>query len=66
MQKGIKITILDIKGKIPALQYSQCYGYVPALALGGKASNKNLQVVDAKTYIDIIGQVAGKIIDLSD
>ena len=48
---------LDIKD-------GQCYGYVPALALGGKASNKNLQVVDAKSYIDIIGQAVGKIIDL--
>ena len=55
---------LDVKGKLPALQYGQCYGYVPALALGGKASNKNLQVVDAKSYIDIIGQAVGKIIDL--
>ncbi len=35
-------------------------------ALGGKASNKNLQVVDVKTYIDIIGQAVGKIIDLSE
>lgn len=55
---------LDIKDKLPALEYGQCYGYVPALALGGKASNKNLQVVDAKSYIDIIGQAVGKIIDL--
>ena len=57
---------LDIKGKLPKLQYSQCYGYVPALVLGGKVSNKNLQVVDAKTYIDIIGQAVGKIIDLEE
>lgn len=57
---------LDVKDKLPKLQYGQCYGYVPALALGGKASNKNLQVVDAKTYIDIVGQAVGKIIDLSD
>ena len=57
---------LDIKGKLPKLQYSQCYGYVPALVLGGKVSNKNLQVVDAKTYIDIIGQTVGKIIDLEE
>ena len=28
--------------------------------------NKNLQVVDAKTYIDIIGQAVGKIIDLEE
>lgn len=57
---------LDVKDKLPKLQYGQCYGYVPALALGGKVSNKNLQVVDAKTYIDIVGQAVGKIIDLSD
>ena len=57
---------LDIKGKLPKLQYGQCYGYVPALVLGGKVSNKNLQVVDAKTYINIIGQAAGKIIDLEE
>ena len=57
---------LNIKGKLPTLQYGQCYGYVPALALGGKASSKNLQVVDVKSYIDIIGQAVGKFIDLSD
>lgn len=57
---------LDIKDKLPALEYGQYYGYVPALALGGKASNKNLQVVDAKSYIDIIGQAVGKIINLGD
>lgn len=55
---------IDIKDKLPKLDYGQCYGYVPALALGGKASNKNLQVVDTKSYIDIIGQAVGKIIDL--
>ncbi len=57
---------LNIKGKLPTLQYGQCYGYVPALALGGKASSKNLQVVDVKSYVDIIGQAVGKFIDLSD
>ena len=57
---------LDIKDKLPTLEYGQCYGYVPALALGGRVSNKNLQVVDAKTYIDIIGQAVGKIIDLEE
>lgn len=55
---------LDIKDKLPKLDYGQCYGYVPALALGGKASNKNLKVVNTKSYIDIIGQAVGKIIDL--
>jgi hypothetical protein len=57
---------LDIKGKLPLLKYGECYGYVPAIALGGSASMKNLKIVDAKTYIDIIGQAAGKIVDLGD
>lgn len=56
---------LEIKGKVPELSYGQCYGYVPALVLGGKAANKNLQVVDVKAYIEVIGQAIGKIIDLS-
>ncbi|WP_282631027.1 GAD-like domain-containing protein [Empedobacter sedimenti] len=55
---------LEIKDILPKLQYGQCYGYVPALSLGGKASNKNLQIVDTKAYIEIIGQSVGKIIDL--
>jgi hypothetical protein len=55
---------LDIRGKLPPLEYGQCYGYVPALAMGGSASAKNLKIVDTKAYIDIIGQAAGKIIDL--
>lgn len=56
---------LDIKGKLPPLEYGQCYGYVPAIALGGSKSVKNLKIVDTKTYIDITGQAVGKIIDLS-
>lgn len=55
-----------VKGTLPPLKYGQCYGYAPLPALGGKKSWKSLQVVDAKTYVDMIGQVVGKIIDLSD
>lgn len=55
---------IDIQNKLPQLEYDQCYGYVPALSLGGKASNKNLQIVDTKSYINLIGQSVGKIIDL--
>ena len=57
---------LQIKGKLPKLEYGQCYGYVPALALGGTKSNKNLKVVDTRSYIDIIGQSVGKIISYDD
>lgn len=53
-----------IKAKeiLPALKYGQCYGYMPLPALGGKRTYKNLQIVDAKTYIDTIGQAVGKIV----
>ncbi|SHE68398.1 GAD-like domain-containing protein [Pedobacter caeni] len=55
---------LEIKDKLSQLQYGQCYGYIPALSLGGKASNNNLAVIEAKAYLHIIGQAVGKIIDL--
>ncbi|WP_316771538.1 GAD-like domain-containing protein [Pedobacter frigiditerrae] len=57
---------LEIKNKMSKLQYSQCYGYVPALALGGSKSSKNLKIVDTKSYLNIIGMAVGKIIDLTD
>lgn len=57
---------IKVKEILPPLKYGQCYGYAPLLALGGKKSWKSLQVVDAKTYVDMIGQAVGKIIDLSD
>ncbi len=37
---------LSIKGKLPALNYGECYGYFPALALGGSASVKNLKATN--------------------
>jgi hypothetical protein len=57
---------LAIKGKLPPLEYGQCYGYVPAIALGGKASIKNIKIVEIKSYINIIGNAVGKIIRLTN
>lgn len=57
---------LQARERLPKPRYGECYGYVPALALGGKARAGNLQIVDAKSYIDLIGQGVGKIISLSD
>ena len=37
----------------------ECYGYVPALALGGSKSLKNVQVIKMLPYIDIIAQTIG-------
>ncbi len=53
-----------IKNILAPLAFGQCYGYVPVPALGGKKSYKNLHIVDAKSYINMIGQAVGKIIDL--
>lgn len=37
----------------------ECYSYVPALALGGSKSLKNIQVVKMLPYIEIIAQMIG-------
>ena len=37
----------------------ECYGYVPALALGGNKSLDNIQVVKMLPYIDMIAQMIG-------
>lgn len=37
----------------------ECYGYIPALALGGNKSLKNIQVVKMLPYIDMIAQMIG-------
>lgn len=60
------LNYIKVKEILPPLKYGQCYGYVPLPAFGGKKSWKSLQVVDAKTYADMIGQAVGKIIDLSN
>ena len=57
---------LQIKDKLPKLNYGECYGYVPALALGGSKSVKNLKVVNHKAYVELIGQAVGKIIDYGE
>lgn len=52
---------VKVKNKLPKLKYGECYGYVPALVLGGKKSLENMQIVDAKAYITVIGEATGKI-----
>ncbi|MDG6894094.1 T6SS immunity protein Tdi1 domain-containing protein [Volucribacter amazonae] len=56
----------QIKNKFPKLEYGQCYGYVPALCLGGSKSIKNIKIVDTKAHIMVIGESVGKIFDLYD
>ncbi len=39
------------------LDHDTLYGFVPALALGGKAELKNLQKLDAHVHLDILSQM---------
>jgi hypothetical protein len=43
--------------KLGPLDHNTMYGYVPALALGGKAMLDNLQKLDAHVHLNIIAQV---------
>lgn len=44
--------------KLGALEHDEMYGFVPALALGGTASLKNLQVVKAVEHLVLLAQLA--------
>ena len=48
-----------VKDKLGPLRFGQCYGYVPLPELGGAKSYKNLQVLDAKSYVEMTLQVQG-------
>ncbi|MHC5363190.1 T6SS immunity protein Tdi1 domain-containing protein [Myroides sp. LJL110] len=54
---------VKVKNKLPKLKYGECYGYVPALVLGGEKSIENIKIVDTKAYITIIGEARGKIFE---
>lgn len=43
------------------LEYDECFGYVPLLALGGKESVDNLKKVKIHEHIVLITEIAGKI-----
>lgn len=40
-----------------ALAYDECYGFVPALPLGGSESSENLHKLKIKEYLSILAQV---------
>ena len=44
-----------------SLEYDECFGYVPLLALGGAEKVEKLQKMKIKPHIDIITQTAGRI-----
>ena len=47
--------------KLWELEYNECFGYVPLLALGGSEKVENLKKVKIKEHIELITQLVGKI-----
>lgn len=56
----LKVTDFSkLTDKLGIPKVDECFGYVPALALGGSKSLKNVQIVKMLPYIDIIAQTIG-------
>lgn len=56
----LKVTDFSkLTDKLGIPKADECFGYVPALALGGSKSLKNIQIVKMLPYIDIIAQTIG-------
>lgn len=56
----LKVTDFSkLTDKLGIPKVDECLGYVPALALGGSKSLKNVQIVKMLPYIDIIAQTIG-------
>lgn len=50
-----------IRENFPPLKYGECYGYVPAIPLGGKRDINNIQILDTATHFEVIGEMMGKV-----
>ena len=62
LKKFFDLQVADFSKLVDSLGVpaeDECYGYVPALVLGGSKSLKNIQVVKMLPYIDIIAQTIG-------
>lgn len=62
LKKFFDLKVTDFSKLVDSLGLpaeDECYGYVPALALGGSKSLKNIQVVKMLPYIEIIAQMIG-------
>lgn len=56
----LKVTDFSkLTDKLGIPKVDECFGYVPALALGRSKSLKNVQIVKMLPYIDIIAQTIG-------
>ena len=47
--------------KLGSLEYDECFGYVPLLALGGKESVSNLKKVKIIEHITLITEMTGEL-----
>lgn len=62
LKKDFDLKVTDfskLTDKLGIPKADECFGYVPALALGGSKSLKNVQIVKMLPYIDIIAQTIG-------
>lgn len=62
LKKDFDLIVTDfskLTDKLGIPKTDECFGYVPALALGGSKSLKNIQIVKMLPYIDIIAQTIG-------
>lgn len=50
---------LSLVKRLGTPKIDECFGYVPALALGGSKSLKNIQIVKMASYIELIAQAIG-------
>lgn len=47
--------------QLGTLEYDECFGYVPLLALGGKESVNNLKKVKIREHIALITEISGEV-----
>lgn len=47
--------------KLGTLEYDECFGYVPLLALGGEESVNNLKKVKIREHIALITEISGEV-----
>ena len=62
IKNDLKASIYEkTKAKLGEPLFDECYGYFPALALGGSPSLKNLKKVKLNEHLEFLAQLTGKI-----
>ena len=55
--KNYKSLFLESLSEIGEVTFGKCYGFFPALALGGSPSVKHIQIVDARVHFTLLAQM---------